>query len=65
MMNNILKIQGIKELNKIDQKNVLGGFLIEYAASCSSSNNGADCFTGFAHCPVGKCSGGVCSPTTN
>lgn len=64
-MKNILKIEGIKELNKSDQKNVLGGFLTEYVANCGPTTNGYDCFTGFAHCPVGKCSGGVCSPTTN
>ncbi|WP_299610375.1 hypothetical protein [uncultured Aquimarina sp.] len=64
-MRKILKIEGIKQLNKNAQKSVLGGFITEYVSSCGPTSDGLACLTGFPHCPTGFCSGGVCSPTTN
>ncbi|TCI92163.1 hypothetical protein [Tenacibaculum sp. M341] len=65
-MKNILKIQGIKELDKNSQKELVGGFLTEYVAYCGVASNGLACLTGLPHCPTGFCVGpGVCSPSTN
>lgn len=63
-MKEILKIQGIQQLNKNAQKEVIGG-LTEYIDQCGPSTDGYACLTGFPHCPTGFCAGGVCSPTTN
>lgn len=63
-MKTILKIQGITELGKAAQKKIAGG-LTEYTSFCGVGSDGLACLTGFAHCPTGFCSGGVCSPTTN
>ena len=65
MLKKLSKIQGSKNLTKGAQKMILGGWdLVEYVSSCGPTSDGMDCLTGFSHCPVGKCSGYVCSPTT-
>lgn len=63
-MKKILKIQGIKELKKNAQRELRGGILPEYVASCSVGTNGLACLTGLPHCPTGFCANGVCSPST-
>ena len=64
-MRQILKIQGIKELNKNAQKELVGGFLTEYIESFSFATDGLACLTGLPHCPTGFCASGVCFPSTN
>lgn len=61
-MKNLLKLG--TALNKAEQKSINGG-LTQYIVNCGYGTNGFDCFTGLPHCPTGKCSGGVCSPSTN
>lgn len=63
-MKEILKIQGIKKLDRNAQKELLGG-ITEYVESCGPGTNGLACLTGLPHCPTGFCANGVCSPTTN
>ena len=62
-MKEILKIQGIQQLDKNAQKQLTGG-LTEYLEHCGPGTDGYNCLTGLPHCPVGICATGVCSPLT-
>ena len=63
MLKKISKIAGSKELNKSAQKNIQGGFILDYAASCGPGMDGLRCVTNLPHCPYGTCGGSVCIPT--
>ena len=62
-MKKISEIKGIQTLDKNVQKEVMGG-LTEYLEFCGPGTDGYNCLTGLAHCPVGICATGVCSPLT-
>ena len=53
MLKNISKIEGIKELNKTDQKQILGGFP-GYMGICSSQKPDSSCFAGEGTCWNGQ-----------
>ena len=66
MLKNLSKIKGSKQLNKVSQKSIRGGFgIVQYVDNCGPTTNGFNCETGNPHCPYGTCSGSVCIPDTN
>lgn len=66
MLKKLSKIKGSKQLSKVYQKDIVGGFgLIRTVENCGPGANGLRCETGMPHCPLGTCYGFNCIPDTN
>ncbi len=60
MLQNILKLQGVQELNSKQRKNIKGGMLVVgVGGSCSNNGDAICCGTAQWQCGTGPSEGGI------